>query len=378
MAARSRFYIFYFLIILVSLSGCNQYQKVLKSGDVQYKYAKAVEFYDKKQYHNALPVFEELLGLMKGGTQTEDLYYYYAMCYYKQRNYLLAAYYFQNYVEIYPLSVHSQECLFNRAECFYKLSPWASLDQENTSKAIEAYQVYINTYPEAEEVAACNDKIDELRDKLEEKAIEIARLYYRTRAYRAAAVSLDNLLIDFPDIERAEYIKFLTIQANYKFAENSYINKKAERYADAIDSYDAFVARYPSSEYMEEANDYLERSHFHIILSQYEYGLSAKPLLKEGIFKQAIESYGKHSGNLSDEKLVDQATKVLEDSYFWIVKANYQLAQSSKRETKAKYYNKAIEAYYIFVDRYSESKYYKELTRIFNNSSKNLEELKSV
>jgi outer membrane protein assembly factor BamD (BamD/ComL family) len=252
------------------------------------------------------------------------------------------------------------------------------LDQENTKKAIEAYQYYINTYPESESIPECNEKISKLRDKLEKKAVEQARLYYRTRSYRAAAVSLDNLLIDFPDIDQAEYIKFLTIQANYKFAENSYVNKKAERYADVITSYESFVARFPQSEYTEEAEDYLEKAHFHIIKSHFEHAQAAKPMKKEAIFKLAIMAYGNHIDYLSDEKLVEQSLSLLENSFYGIVKTNYQLAQSSKRESKAKYYNKTIEAYYTFVDKYEESKYFKELERIFSNSTENLNQLQNL
>jgi outer membrane protein assembly factor BamD len=362
----------------IGLAGCNSYQKVLKSGDVNYKYEKAKEFYDKGQYFNALPIFEELLGLYKGSSTTEDLYYYYAMCYYMQRNYLLAAYYFQNYVDIYPNTKHSEECLYNRAECYWKLSASPSLDQENTKKAIEAYQVYINTYPESEKMEDCNEKIDKLRGKLEKKAVEQAKLYYRTRSYRAAAVSLDNLLINFPDIERAEYIKFLTIQANFKFAENSYVNKKAERYADVIDSYESFVARYSESEYMEEAEEYLEEAHFHIIKSHFEHAQAVKPMNKQVHYQEAIVAYGNHIDALKDEKLISQAQKLKEDSYFGIVKNNYQLAQAANRDNKAKFYSKAIEAYYTFVDNYAESKHYKELERIFKNSTENLNQLQNL
>jgi outer membrane protein assembly factor BamD len=83
------------------------------------------------------------------------------------------------------------------AYCKYKESPSYSLDQTPTFEAINELQLFVNQYPESQKVARCNQLIDELRNKLEEKEYRIARMYFRMQEYKAAIVSYENVLKDF-------------------------------------------------------------------------------------------------------------------------------------------------------------------------------------
>jgi hypothetical protein len=65
------------LILLLLVTGCETPEKVLKSTDLEYKKAKATFWYNKKEYFKCIPVFEELIGLMKGRESVEELYYMY-------------------------------------------------------------------------------------------------------------------------------------------------------------------------------------------------------------------------------------------------------------------------------------------------------------
>jgi outer membrane protein assembly factor BamD len=72
------------------------------------------------------------------------------------------------------------------------------LDQENTLKAIESLQLFINLYPKSERVAEASKLIQNLRDKLEKKAFENAKLYFVTGAYdpsnyKSAIIAFKNV-----------------------------------------------------------------------------------------------------------------------------------------------------------------------------------------
>src|SRR6185295_16404472 len=71
-------------LLILAISSCETPEKVLKSNDLNYKKAKAISWYNKKEYFKCIPVLEELIGLMKGRESTEDLYYMYATANYKQ------------------------------------------------------------------------------------------------------------------------------------------------------------------------------------------------------------------------------------------------------------------------------------------------------
>ena len=93
-----------FLFLLIFSAGCSEYNKVLKSNDPEYKFAKGVEYYNDEECFRALPIFEELIGITRGTDRQEDVYYYYAQTHYCIRDYYLANYYFKTFHNTYPKS----------------------------------------------------------------------------------------------------------------------------------------------------------------------------------------------------------------------------------------------------------------------------------
>ena len=85
------------LLIAFILNSCGEYQKVLKSNDYDYKYDRAVSYYEDGDYNRAMPLFNELSSIMKGTSKISDVSYYYAYCNYLTGDNLLAAYLFRNY-----------------------------------------------------------------------------------------------------------------------------------------------------------------------------------------------------------------------------------------------------------------------------------------
>ena len=58
---------------------------------------------------------------------------------------------------------------------------------------------------------------------------------------------------DYPDTKYAEQMEFLSIQAQYLYAKNSFENRQVERYNEAIAMFNEFVEQYPSSKYLKQA-----------------------------------------------------------------------------------------------------------------------------
>ncbi len=365
-----------FIVLFILLTGCsNSTQKILKSDDSNLKYTKALEWYNKGQYYKAIPVFEELMGLYKGSKTTEEVYYYYCMAQYKQGSYILSSFHFKNYVQQHPHSQYTEEALYMHAESFIKQSPKANLDQTETYKAIDAYQVFINQYPESTRIADCNAKIDELRLKLETKALKAAQLYYRTQNYRAAAFSFKNLLIDYPDIDGPEDIQFKIVKSFYKYAEQSIVTKQQERYEEAIKVANVFAARYNSSKYIDEVKSTEQTSHLNAIKSAYKSALVTNLNKRDEKLKEVFEIYEVHTGAISDEKIKIQADEIKEQTQFELVKTHFLQAQNLELESRKDYYVKTVRAYAEFIDKYTDGKYNKEAERIFKAAQKNLKKL---
>jgi outer membrane protein assembly factor BamD len=241
------------IIILVAGSCKSKFEKLKASNDNAKKYQAALALYNKKQYSKALELFETLVQRYRGQAQAEDLYYYYAYANYNLKDYTSARYHFKTFADTYPTSLRAEECRFMAAYCFYLDSPIYSLDQENTTKAIEALQLFINLYPKSERVAEAGKLIQNLRDKLERKAYENAKLYLTIGDYLAAVMAFGNTLRDYPDTKYAEEIEFLTIKAQYLYADHSRNYSQVERYTQALSFEQQFAEKYPSSKYLNAA-----------------------------------------------------------------------------------------------------------------------------
>jgi outer membrane protein assembly factor BamD len=242
------------LIALVTgLSSCNDFKKLQKSTDLNKKYEAAVKYYEKGDNLKAQILLEELMPLYRGQGRAEEILFYYAYATFGMGDYTLAQFHFKNFVRTYPNSLKSEECSYMNAYCYYLNSPKFSLDQGDTYKAIQEFQLFINEYPNSARVEEANQKIDELREKLENKSFETAKLYYKMEDYKSAIVALNNTLKDFSNSKHKEEIWYLLVRSQYLLAVNSIDAKKEERIDTAIDTYQKFITMYPQSQYLKDA-----------------------------------------------------------------------------------------------------------------------------
>jgi len=245
---------FFTLIVSAGIS-CSQYQKTLKSDNLEYKFEQATKYYEEGEYYKAMTLYEELIGLYRGLGKAEEIYYYYAYCNYYLEDYIMAGFYFKNFVKTYPNSKHAEGSMFMSAYCFYLNSPVPSLDQTSTYRAIDELQLFANRYPKSEKVAECNDLIDILRDKLETKAFNNSKLYFHLKEYKASIVSFNNVIKDYPDTRFKEESLFFILKSNYLLAINSVDSKKKDRLNETVTAYYKFEGFRPPVPALGEEGD---------------------------------------------------------------------------------------------------------------------------
>lgn len=257
-----------FLVVLVS--SCNNYNKITKSKDYEYKLAKADEFYSLKKYKIAQQLYEELFPVFKGTLKFEELYFKDAYCFYYMKSYADAENLFKGFLEVFPNSKSAEEVDYMRSYCFYKQSPKLELEQVNTIRAMGMMQTFINTHPGSERNKEASEIIDKCRQKLEQKEYRAAELYYNMGQYRAAALAFTNLTNNYPESAKGEEYKLKTVKAYYKFAKLSIPDKQIERYEKVTEEYQDFVDRFPDSKLVKEAESFSNLSQNNIKAIKYE------------------------------------------------------------------------------------------------------------
>ena len=364
-------------------TSCETPEKLMKNPDINYKLKVATDWYNKKEYYKCIPIFEELMGLMKGQRSTEDIYFMYCMANYHQGDYMLAAYHFKSFANTYPTSSKAEECLFMAAMSNGKLSPKYELDQSYTTKAIDAFQSFINQYPQSKRVDTANRMIVSFRKKLERKALANAELYYKTENYKAAAVSFKNLLTQWPDIDNVERILFMVVKSYNKYAENSIAIRRVERYHSVMDAYKEFIYKFPSSQYVAEAAKYEQDAHFLATDAAYERVFSYVLSEREKQFQLAIKECNTQLPFIKDPDQAKKCNETIERCYYGIIKNNFDLAEEQadtnavRRDAKKiDFFDRTVKSYYNFVDKYKDGKYFKEAEKLYAQASDNLNKLK--
>ena len=247
--------VIYFLTLSFFIS-CSEYNKVLKGSDYNLKFDKAIEYYKNDQCYKSLPLLEELMSYFRMTSKGEDVYYYYAKNQYCMGDFYLAGYYFKRFVKNFPQSSRVEECAFNSAVCLMMNSPDYYLDQSESYKAIDEFQLFLSKYPNSFLVDSCNNMVANLRARLERKCFEKGKLYFRMEKFRSAIIALNTTILEFPNTQYKEEVLYLILKSNYLFAINSVLSKKVERFEESIKSYYTFVDSFKNSKFANEAESF--------------------------------------------------------------------------------------------------------------------------
>lgn len=238
----------------------NTVVRILKSNDVEFKLRMAEQYFANKKYNKAQLIYEDLFPVLRSDPRFEDLYYKYAYCAYYQRDYLNAENLFKGFLEVFPKSSRASEVDFMHAYCYYKESPKIDLDQTPTQKTIGYMQAHLNNYPESSKANEAKSIIETCYEKLEQKELKSADLYYNLGSYRAAAIAFTNLLNHYPQSKRADEYKLKIIKAYYQYASMSIETKQEERFGKVVEEYYDFVDRFPESKLLKDAEKYFQLS----------------------------------------------------------------------------------------------------------------------
>ncbi len=258
---KSKFLIFLFCGSFIMMSSCkSEFEKLRATADSETLYKKAFDYYEAEEYLKAQTLFELVINNLRGKVEAEKVYFYYAYTHYKLHKYVLASYYFKNFSNTFSNSEYREEADFMTAYSNYQLSPTYRLDQTYTIKAIEGFQLFANTYPNSTRVNECNQLIDGMRKKLEEKAYNEAALYFDLQQYQSATHSFENMLKDFPDTKQAEKIRYMIVKASFDLANNSIYEKQQERHENVVKNAELFLSKYPKSGYRKEVRNLKKNS----------------------------------------------------------------------------------------------------------------------
>jgi len=264
-----------------TLASCkSQHESLLNSNDADAKYKAAFEYFNNGKYSKAASVFESLAVLTDGTERDDTVRYYWGLSNYKAKDYYTADTNFEKFVESYPMSPFTSEARYLRLDCLFRQTLRYELDQTPTYKAMNAISEYILEYPSSEHMQSCRDMLVDLGNRLDKKAYENARLYYKMEDYLASRVAFRNVLKDDAENIYREDILYYIAMSSYKYAYLSVPEKQKERYLVFVDDYFNFIGELPQSHYRREL---------------------------DAVYRRAQRAMGKHSVSVDGKEMTEKA-----------------------------------------------------------------------
>ncbi len=240
-------------LAVAAMSSCkSQYETLLNSNDADAKYDAAFEYFTQGKYSKSAALFESLSVLTNGTERDDTVNYYWGLSNYRFKDYYTAEANFDKFIESYPRSPFTSEARYLRLDCLYRSTLRYELDQTPTYKAINAISEYILEYPSSTHMKECRDMLVELNERLDKKAYESARLYYKMEDYLASRVAFRNVLKDDAENVYREDILYYIAMSSYNYAHLSVPSKQRERYLTFVDDYYNFIGELPESHYRKE------------------------------------------------------------------------------------------------------------------------------
>ena len=252
-------YILGIFAIAVLASCKSQQEKALRSADKNFILKAANENFAKKKWKNALALYDRLPNLVAGTDDAPNVVFNSAYANYYDKNYRLAGNQFKNFSVSFPQDNRKEEAAYMSALCYYNGSMDYNLDQSSTELAINELQEFLTTYPTSERSKNINTMIDELSYKLEFKAYENAKQYFKMADYKAAVTTFENVLDDFPSTKLRPKIYDYIMKSRYSLAVGSNYDLKSERIESALAFTRQVEKELPDTEYSKTALDLREK-----------------------------------------------------------------------------------------------------------------------
>lgn len=260
------------LCIAALFSSCaSEFNKVYKTADNDYKYEYAKQCFAMGKFQQASSLLQDVVMLQKGRDNAQESLYLLGMSQYCNKDFESASATFKKYYSSYPKGTFAEQASFYVGQPLFRGAPEPRLDQTPTIGAINAYQQFLDLFPDSELRPLAQERMFILQDNLVQKEYLSAQLYYNLGGYfgninantesnyEACIITAQNALKTYPYSKIREKFSVLIMKSKFYLAENSSEERRLERYRDAEDECYGFLNEYPESKECATAEKFITK-----------------------------------------------------------------------------------------------------------------------
>ena len=201
------FYILLGIGILL-LAGCNRHTVNIKEMSPEQQFEHAKSEFDKKNYGQAKLEFAVIVMNNPGHIIIEQAQFYLAESHFYEKEYILAIEEYEKLIRSIPQSELVDNARYKIGLAYFDLAPNYHLDQEYTKKAILQFQTFLEEYPQSDIRPEVEAKLAEAINKLATKEFKSGELYRKMGYHRAALISFEAVIKNYPTSAVAEEALF--------------------------------------------------------------------------------------------------------------------------------------------------------------------------
>ena len=243
------------MLFLCSCAG--EFNRVYKSADDTYKYEYAKEAFANNKFSQASVLLEQLVTVKKASDEAQESLYMLGMAQYCNGDFEAASATFKKYGSSYPRGTYAEAAAYYVGQALYESTPEPRLDQTPTIGAINAYQNFLDLYPDSKLRPAAQKRLYELQDKLIMKEYLSAELYYNLGGYfgninkndesnyTSCIITAQNALKTYPFCSIRERFALLIMKSKFELA--------------AEDECYGFINEYPDSKDVRTAEKFIAK-----------------------------------------------------------------------------------------------------------------------
>lgn len=185
-----------------------------------------------------------------------------------------------------------------------------------------------------------------------------AQSYYGMKQYDMAGSYFKSLVEQYPFGKYAEDATFLGALCDYYLAPRAELEQESCR--NAIEGFNLFINRYAMSPRVEEAKKYLRELQDRLVEKSY---LNAKLYYNMKEYKAAITALTNSLKEFSE-------SKYREEMMYLKLSALYLYAENSYASRQKERYQATLDEYFSFMEEYPQSRYSRDVKRIYQDTLK--------
>jgi outer membrane protein assembly factor BamD len=152
----------------------------------------ADSYFNVKKYAKAYPLYQQIV-FERNSSIASDAQMKLAQCFFYLNKFSDAVVEYDQLIKLFPDYPNINQAYYQIGVCYLELSPKPQYSQEDTQKAIDAFQMFIDKFPNDKLRPSAVDDLQKAQYKLLEKEYNNGYIYYKMADYSASLLYFNEI-----------------------------------------------------------------------------------------------------------------------------------------------------------------------------------------